>query len=123
MTWLLDAMRALRKDVTAPAVSIALVLSATGLSSFVFFYVAWRGAARTPIVPFQVPFLVSGGLGGLALLVFALGLLDVHAGRVEAAHRRADADVVLREAVELLALAPAARRRRSATRPSGADRG
>ena len=116
MTERLDALRSLRKVVMAPVVSVGLVLTAAALAAFVAFYVAWDGAAHTPFVPFQVPFLVSGGLGGLALLVFSLGLLDVHANRVEAARRRADTDVVLREAVELLALAPAARRRRTARR-------
>ena len=116
MTELLDALRALRTAILAPVVSIGLVLSAVAASAFVAIYLAWDGAAHTPYVPYQVPYLVSGGLGGLALLVLGLGLLDVHVNRVEAARRRADTDVVLRQAVELLALAPAARRRRAARR-------
>ncbi len=115
MTELFDALRALRKAVLAPVVSTTLVLGAIASSGFVAIWLAWRGAAHTPYVPFELPFVVSGGLGGLALMVFGLGLLDVHANRVEAAQRRADTDVVLRQAVELLALAPTARARRRTT--------
>ena len=124
MTDRFDPLRALGRALAGPVVSTTLVLGAVATSGFVAIGLAWRGAAGTPYVPFEVPFVVSGGLGGLALLVFALGLLDVHANRVESARRHAQTDAVLRQVVELVALAPTARRRRSeVSRSRGAGRG
>ncbi len=110
---LVEALRALRKAVAAPAVSTGIVLVGMAMAAFVAIGLAWRGAAATEFVPYQLPFLVSGGVVGLALLVFALGMFDVHANRVLGAQRHADTNAALREAVELLALAPTIRRRRA----------
>ena len=54
-------------DWTTAAVSAdeAVAGLASGMNIFV------HGAAATPYVPFEVPFVVSGGLSGLALLVFS----------------------------------------------------
>ena len=116
MTELIAALRAIGKQLAAPLVSTTLVLIAIGLSGFVALGLAWRGAAATPFVPFQTPYIVSGGLVGLGLLVLSLGLLTVHVNRAEGAERHMQTEVVLRQAVELLAIAPAARARRDAAR-------
>lgn len=116
MIELVEALRALGKALALPVVSTVLVLGGIGAAGLVAIALGWRGAAATEFVPFQVPFLVSGGLVGLALLVFALGMIDVHANRVLGAQRHADTNVAMREAVELLALGPAASRRRAARR-------
>jgi hypothetical protein len=90
-------MRALRD----PGVRSALALLAAALAGFVLFAFAWRGVARTIYVPFQMPWVLSAGVAGLALIGGSLGLLSVHIGRrADAAHRAAVEDVV-RTAVEL----------------------
>ena len=113
MTELVDALRALRRAVAAPVVSTGVILLGIGIGGLVALGLGWRGAAATEFVPFQVPYVISGGLVGLALLIFALGMFDVHANRVLGAQRHADTNTALREAVELLAMAPAIRDRRA----------
>lgn len=69
---------------------------------FVGIALGWRAAARTLIVPFQVPALVSGGLGGLALVVLGCGLAHVQVGRRLAAQERAENEDLLDDAAALL---------------------
>jgi len=84
-----------------PGIQAVLVLALLAVASFVMLALAWRGGARTPYVPFQIPWLVSGGMAGLALLGMALGGWSIHLGRrQDAAHRAATEDLV-REAAEL----------------------
>ncbi|MGH3341520.1 MAG: hypothetical protein ACRDPK_01310 [Carbonactinosporaceae bacterium] len=45
----------------------------------------WHGSAREACVDCQVPYLISGGLGGLALVLLGTGLLIVAQIRVESA--------------------------------------
>ena len=84
-----------------PGVQGVLVLVALAVMAFVGLALAWRGGARTPYVPLQLPWLVSGGMAGLALLGMALGALSIHLGRRQDAEHRAAADDLVREAAEL----------------------
>jgi hypothetical protein len=78
-----------------PGVQSALVLVALAIGGFVMLTFAWRGGARTPYVPLQLPWLISGGLAGLGLLGMALGSWSIHLGRrVDAEHRAAVEDLV-----------------------------
>jgi hypothetical protein len=45
------------------------------VAGFVAIAFAWNGAAKTAFVDVQFPYLVSGGLGGLALVLLGVGLL------------------------------------------------
>lgn len=84
-----------------PGVQSVLVLAGLAIAGFVMFGLAWRGGARTPYVPLQIPWFVSGGMAGLGLLGMALGGWSIHLGRrQDAVHREATEDLV-REAVEL----------------------
>jgi hypothetical protein len=94
-------MRGLRDPFVASVVVLA-ILAVTGL---VGVGVAWKGAAATLVVALQMPYLVSGAMGGLALLGFALGLVMVQTRRRAEAQRRADFDQVVRAAADLLAVA------------------
>ena len=58
------------------------------LAGFVAIALGWRGAAATLDVPVQVPYLVSGGLAGLALIIGGVVLVLVQLGRREAADER-----------------------------------
>lgn len=77
------------------------------VAGFVVLALGWRGAAATLLVYFQVPWLMSAGLGGLALIGLALAGWSIQdARRTEHAETR-----LLNEAVGgLCAAADRARR-------------
>jgi hypothetical protein len=84
-----------------PGIQSILVLAGLAVAAFVMFGLARRGGARTPYVPLQLPWLVSGGMVGLGVLGMALGAWSIHLGRrQDALHREATEDLV-RAAVEL----------------------
>jgi hypothetical protein len=72
------------------------------VASFAAFVLAWRGSASTLSVPVQLSYLLSGGLGGLCLLIAGSALLNVQLSRWWAARERQGLDVVLNEARETL---------------------
>ena len=72
------------------------------LAGFVAIALGWRGAAATLDVPVQVPYLVSGGLAGLALIIGGVVLVLVQLGRREAADERELVAGVLAEAHAVL---------------------
>jgi hypothetical protein len=85
-----------------PRLSTSLVLAAAAGVGLALIGLGWRGAAATLLVPFQVPYLVSGAVLGLALLGAALLLLSVHLDRVEAAQERRQLGELQRDALRLL---------------------
>jgi len=68
-------------------ISIALILG-----GFIAIGLAWHGAARSLIVAEQLPFLVSGGVGGLALIGAGAGVLAVQSSRYWNARERKQLD-------------------------------
>ena len=84
-----------------PGIQAVLVLAGLAIVAFVMMGLAWRGGARTTYVPLQIPWFVSGGMAGLALLGMALGGWSIHLGRRQDAAHRAATDDLVREAVEL----------------------
>ena len=92
-----------------PSVSTSLTLGAVLLAGLLALAIGWRGVAGVLFVPTQMPFLISGSVGGLAVVGAALALLAVHLERTEAAHERAAFAALQRDALLLLAAAPAAR--------------
>jgi hypothetical protein len=84
------------------SVTVLVVLAAIGLTGIA---VGWRGAAASLNVSVQLPYIVSGVMGGLALLGFSLGLLMIQARRRQEARRRDDFDRVVRAAADVLAAA------------------
>jgi hypothetical protein len=84
-----------------PGIQAMAVLAVLAVAAFVMMGLAWRGGARTTYVPLQIPWFVSGGLAGLALLGMTLGGWSIHLGRRQDAAHRAATDDLVREAVEL----------------------
>jgi hypothetical protein len=84
-----------------PGVQAMVVLALLGAAGFVMLGLAWRGAARTIYVPLQSPWLISGGVAGLALIGMALGAWSIHEGRRRDAEHRAVMEDLVREAAEL----------------------
>jgi hypothetical protein len=72
------------------------------LAGLALIFLGWNGAASYDRVESQMPYLISGGLAGVALVIIGVGLLIVQAQR---ANRNATAAEIeeLREAVERLA--------------------
>lgn len=84
-----------------PGIQAVVVLGALAVAGFVMLGLSWRGGARTPYVPLQLPWLVSGGMAGLALIGMALGAWSIHLGRRQDAHHRAATEDLVRQAAEL----------------------
>jgi hypothetical protein len=97
---------------------LGVALLAAGLAGIT---IAWIGVSATLIVPTQVAFAVSGGIGGVALAGAGVALLLVQGRRYAAATERRDLarfSTELADVAELLATRrarPARRRRRVLT--------
>lgn len=87
------------QDPAAPSLTLFAALVVAG---FVAIGIGWKVAARTLFVPFQTPALVSGGMGGLTLILLGAGLANVQAGRRLAAVERAETEELLDEAAALV---------------------
>lgn len=87
------------RDPVVPSLVLFVGLVVAG---FVGISLGWRVAARTLVVPFQVPALVSGAMGGFALIALGAGLASIQTGRRLAAQERAETEDVLDEAAALL---------------------
>lgn len=85
-----------------PRVSTTLVLVAVTVGGLLLLTQGWRGVAGTLFVPYQVPYLVSGGVVGLALVGSGLALLRVHLDRTEAAQERQETAALQREVLRML---------------------
>jgi hypothetical protein len=65
----------------------------------VLVFLGWNGAASRDRVPAQFPYLISGGIAGLCLVVIGVGMLVVQNQRADRAALQSSIDR-LREAVE-----------------------
>ena len=85
-----------------PRVSIAGILLASLVGGFALIWLGYRSAAAAALVSLQLPFAVSGGLGGLALVGTAAALLSIHVDRVEAAEERRQLAALQRDALRMI---------------------
>jgi hypothetical protein len=69
------------------------------IAGFVLIFLGWNGTASNDDVPAQMPYLISGGIAGLALVVLGAGLLVANSLRTDRVELRAAIDE-LRGAVE-----------------------
>ncbi len=77
------------------------------IGGFVLIFLGWNGTASKDDVPAQIPYVVSGGIAGLGLVVVGAALIVAHSLRTDRVELRAAIDD-LRAAVERGAPAPAA---------------
>jgi hypothetical protein len=70
---------------------------------FLLLFLGWNGAASFDRVPAQIPYLISGGLAGLSVVVLGAALLVINAQRQDRA-AMLSALAEIREAVERLAM-------------------
>ena len=68
---------------------------------FVLIFLGWNGAASFNFLPQQFPYLISGGIAGLALVAVGAALLVIEAARAERAELQSSIED-LRRAVESL---------------------
>lgn len=54
-------------------------------AGFLLVFLGWNGAASVDRVPAQFPYLISGGIGGLCLVIVGVGLLIVQNQRADRA--------------------------------------
>jgi hypothetical protein len=85
-----------------PATPSLLLFGALAGAGFAAIALGWRVAARTLYVGLQVPALVSGAMGGLALVALGAGLFATQTGRSLAAKERLETELLLDEAVALV---------------------
>ncbi len=78
------------------AAKLGLGLSIAG---FVLIFLGWNGAASSDRITSQFPYLISGGIAGLALVVLGAALIIAEAGRDDRDQLR-DEIKALRDALE-----------------------
>jgi hypothetical protein len=100
-TWLQD-----------PAAPSLLLFAGLALAGLVVIVIAGNVAGRSLFVAYQTPALVSGGVGGLAMVLFGAGLANVQVGRRYAAAERVATEALIDEAAALLAAVTADRKPR-----------
>lgn len=96
-------MREIWLALRGPRVSVALLLGLGGLAGFLMLAQAYEGLAALLVVPKQIPFLVSGAIGGLAVTATSLMALKVHLDRVESAQERRELADAQRAVLALVA--------------------
>lgn len=100
-------MNGVRGAVRDPFVVSVALLVAIVACGFAALALAWRGATGTSVAGEQVPFAVSGGLGGLGLVGFGAGVLEIQLRRRAAASRLGALDRAITAAAGALAAAEA----------------
>ena len=94
-----------------PALPGLVVMAAIAIGGGIGLFFGWRAVARTIYVPLQLPAVVSGGIGGLALIGLGVALFDLQMTRRSLARERQQNADLLNEIAALVALAPRIRRR------------
>lgn len=90
-----------------------LVLVAVAVAGLAGLGIAWDGVAATLFPSLQMPFIVSGGFGGIAIVGTALSLLAVHLERRSSASDRAQLETIIGAAAAVADELPGALRRQA----------
>ena len=100
-------------DLFDRGVQAGLVLVAAAAAGVAVLGLAWSGVAAKLVVSLQIPYVVSGAIGGLAVAGASLAILAVHMERRRSAEDRAELDDVIGvfgDVVDALPTVVAARR-------------
>ena len=103
----------MRKFVSSSPVSVGVLLVALG---FIAMFLAWNGAADKDFISGQLPYVISGGMVGLALVGSGLTVINVQARRADQAEliNRLEAMLETRDAhIQEVAARPARRPRKA----------
>ena len=77
------------------------------IAGFFLIFLGWNGAASNDREPAQIPYVISGGIAGLGLVVLGAALIVAHSLRTDRVELRGSIDD-LRAAIERLADGPRA---------------
>jgi hypothetical protein len=102
-----DLVRRLRAAAEDPVLTTAAIATLFVFAAFAAFAAAWVGVSGTAVAGVQTAYLVSGGIGGLTLLVIGASLLHIQLTRRYSALERQRLDAALDEARRALARAQA----------------
>jgi hypothetical protein len=105
-------------DLTDRGVQAAVILAAVAAGGLGALAVTWSGVAATLSVWIQLPFVVSGAFGGMAVTGTALGLMAVHLERRSAASDRSQLELAIESAGALALALPDRVRGRRPTAPT-----
>lgn len=94
----MNRIRAILRDTYT---SSQLAIVALGVAGLVGIALGAAGAADAQTLDAQLPFVVSGGLGGFALVIVAVGLFGIQRQRLAATNRRAQLDSLIRAVAAL----------------------
>jgi hypothetical protein len=84
-------------------VRAGVVLAAIFVAGFAAFGWAWHGSRAARYVPLQAPWVISGGLGALALVGLAIVAWHIDLARRADTEHRADWDTFTQDLSEALA--------------------
>jgi hypothetical protein len=85
-----------------PRINVSLVLGLVVVGGLGLVGAAYGGTADLALVAYQLPFVISGGLGGIALVGLGLSLLSTHVDRVASVEERQELALVQRETMRLV---------------------
>lgn len=100
------ALVRLWRDPALPGLAFSALVALSGVAAIAF--TIWK-VAGNPYVPLQMPFLVSGGLGGTALIVLGSAIGALILERRDRAIARAEMQDAVDETASILYLAITAR--------------
>jgi hypothetical protein len=98
-----EVVHRVRLAAADPLMTTAAIAALFVFAAFAAFAGAWVGVSGTIVPGVQLAYLVSGGIGGVTLLVIGASLLHIQLSRRYAALERQRLDEVLLEARKALA--------------------
>lgn len=98
-------MKRMMRRTQEPFYLTSLIAAGLVLGGFAILVLSWRGIARLTVVSFQVPYMLSGGLGGIALIGIGAAILGIQVARYQRAEERRDMEALLDAATDLLRVA------------------
>lgn len=96
-------MSTLRSRLADPFVGSVLLAASLALAGLIALGLTWAAVAARVEISEQVPYVISGGFTGVALIGFGCGVLVIQRRRWVTAHRRAEVGQAIVAATELLA--------------------
>ena len=112
-------VRAWFADLSDRGIQAGLVPVAGAAAGFGILGLTWSGVAAKLFVSLQLPYVVSGGFGGLALAGFCLAIAAVHYERRTSASDRVELDDAIDIVSEIAELLPVRMARRPALVTNG----
>lgn len=104
---------ALVNAVRDPALPGMLLGAGLAVGGFAMVTVAWLGVSGTLLVPLQTPYLLSGGLGGIALTAVGALVIAIQGERRDQVIANLDMKLLAREVGDVVDIAIASHRARA----------